>query len=68
MRAGFYQNVDKETDFLVVEEWAIPKDSDDHQRSDIFTVLLGTGTLMHRPPEILIHAVSLSTELEAWEP
>jgi quinol monooxygenase YgiN len=64
LHAGFYQNVDNETDFLVVKEWAIPKDSDDHQRSDIFTVLMGAGTLMRRPPEIMIHTVSSSTELE----
>ena len=51
-----------------IQALAIPKNSDDHQRFDIFTVLMGAGTLMHRPPEILIHAVSLSTELEAWEP
>ena len=65
MQAGFYQNVDNETDFLMVEEWATQKDSEDHLRSDIFAVLLGAGTLMHRPPEIVIHTVSHSTELGA---
>jgi quinol monooxygenase YgiN len=65
LHAGFYENVDNETDFLVVEEWATQKDSDDHLRSDIFAVLLGAGTLMHRPPEIVIHTVSHSSALEA---
>jgi len=65
MQAGFYQNVDKETDFLVVEEWASRKDSDDHLQSNIFAVVLGAGTLMRRPPEIVVHTVSGSTELEA---
>ena len=65
MHAGFYQNVDNETDFLVVEEWASQKDSDDHLQSDIFAVLLGAGCLMRRPPEIMIHTVSGSTQLEA---
>jgi quinol monooxygenase YgiN len=65
LHAGFYQNVDNETDFLVVEEWATQKDSDDHLRSDIFAVLTGAGTLMHRPPEIVIHTVSHSSALEA---
>jgi quinol monooxygenase YgiN len=64
LHAGFYQNVDNETDFLVVEKWASQKDSDDHLQSDIFAVLLGAGTLMRRPPEIMIHTVSGSTELE----
>jgi quinol monooxygenase YgiN len=49
----------------VVEKWASQKDSDDHLQSDIFAVLLGAGTLMRRPPEIMIHTVSGSTELEA---
>jgi quinol monooxygenase YgiN len=65
LHIGFYQNVDNETDFLMIEEWASQKDSDDHLRSDIFAVLLGAGTLMHRPPEIVIHTVSHSTELGA---
>jgi quinol monooxygenase YgiN len=65
LHAGFYQNVDNETDFLVVKEWAIQKDSDDHLQSDIFTVLLGAGSLIRRPPEIVIHTVSGWTELEA---
>jgi quinol monooxygenase YgiN len=65
LHAGFYQNVDNETDFLVVEKWASQKDSDDHLQSDIFAVLLGTGTLMRRLPEIMSHTVSGSTELEA---
>jgi quinol monooxygenase YgiN len=65
LHAGFYQSVENEKDFLVVEEWATQKDSDEHLRSDIFTVLLGAGSLMCRPPEIVIHPVNRSTELEA---
>ena len=63
--AGFYQDVDSETEFLVVEQWATQKDSDDHLQSDIFTVLLGSGCLMRRPPAIAIHTVSASRQLEA---
>ena len=65
LHAGFYQDVDDETEFLVVEEWATQKFADDHLQSNIFTVLIGAGTLMHRPPEIVIHTVSHSTELGA---
>jgi quinol monooxygenase YgiN len=64
LHADFYQDVENEADFLVVEEWATQKDWDDHLQSDIFTVLMGAGTLMRRPPEIVIHTVSRSTELE----
>ena len=63
--AGFYQDVEKENVFLVIEEWATQKDSNDHLRSEIFTVLMGAGSLMHRPPEIVIHTVDHSTALEA---
>ena len=62
--SGVYQNIENQDDFLVVEEWATQKDADDHQRSDIFTVLLGAGCLMRRPPEIVIHTVCHSSKLE----
>ncbi|MEJ2392877.1 MAG: antibiotic biosynthesis monooxygenase [Gammaproteobacteria bacterium] len=65
LHSGFYQDVDNEEDFLVVEEWATQVDSDNHLRSDIFTVLMGAGCLMRRSPEIMIHTVSHSKELEA---
>jgi quinol monooxygenase YgiN len=65
LHSGFYQDVENEKDFLVVSEWATQKDLDDHLRSDIFTVLMGAGSLMSRPPEIVIHTVDRSTELEA---
>ena len=48
----------------MIEEWATQEESDEHVRSDIFTVLIGAGSLMHRPPEIMIHTVCGSTELE----
>ena len=64
LHSGFYRNGENEEDFLVVEEWATQKDADDHLQSDIFKVLIGAGTLMSRPPEIVIHTVSRLTELE----
>jgi quinol monooxygenase YgiN len=62
---GCYQDIENEKDFLVVEQWASQKDADDHLRSDIFTVLLGAGCLMCRPPEIVIHTVSHATNWTA---
>ena len=64
MDAGFYQDAGNENNFLVVEKWATQKDSDRHIRSDIFMVMVGAGSLMHRPPEIMIHTVSELTTLE----
>jgi len=66
--SGFYQDLENEEDFLVVEEWATQKDSDDHLRSDIFTVILGAGSLMHGPPEVIIHTVNRSTEFATGTP
>ena len=60
----FYQDVENENDFFMVSEWDTQKDSDNHLRSDIFTVLMGARSLMHRPPEIVIHTVDRPTELE----
>jgi quinol monooxygenase YgiN len=64
LHSGFYENRENENDFLVVGEWETQKDSDDHLRSDLFTVLMGAGSLMSRPPEIVIHTVDRSVELE----
>ena len=64
LHTGFYQNFDDENGFAVVEEWATENDSDAHLRSDLFRVLLGAGSLMRKPPEIVIHTVERSTELK----
>jgi quinol monooxygenase YgiN len=65
LNADFYQNIENENKFLMLEEWATQKDSDDHLRSDIFTVLIGAGSLMRSPPKIMIHTVKSSRRLEA---
>ena len=65
LQAGFYQDAENKDDFLMVEKWATREDSDKHMRSDIFTVLIGAGSLMHRPPEIVSHTVSRSAALDA---
>jgi quinol monooxygenase YgiN len=68
LHSGFYQDLENEEDFLVVEEWATQKDSDAHLRSDIFTVILGAGSLMHGPPKVIIHTVNRSTEFATGTP
>jgi quinol monooxygenase YgiN len=64
LNSGFYKDFENENDFLMVEQWASQKDSDDHLRSNIFTVLMGAGCLMRQPPEVVIHTVGRSTDLE----
>jgi quinol monooxygenase YgiN len=62
--SNFYQNAENETDFFLVEAWENRKTLDDHLRSVGFKVLIGAGSLLSRPPEIMIHTVSHSSELE----
>jgi len=65
LHAGFYQDVENENRFLVVEEWATQKDSDNHLESDIFTVLMGAGSLMRRPPETVVYTVRHSKQIKS---
>jgi len=62
--SNFYQNAENENNFVLIEEWETRKTWDDHLRSDIFTVLMGARSLLSRPPEVTIHTVSQSSELE----
>ncbi len=62
---NFYQNVADENDFFLVEEWETREKLDNHLRSVEYRVLKGAGSLLSRPPEIMIHTVSHSSELEA---
>jgi quinol monooxygenase YgiN len=68
LHIGSYQDLENEEDLLVVEEWATQKDSDDHLRSDIFTAILGAGSLMQGPPEVIIHTVNRSTVFATGTP
>jgi quinol monooxygenase YgiN len=65
---GFYQNAEDENDFLLLETWEDRKALDDHLRSARFTILLGVRSLLSRPPEIMMHTVSQSSELAAVNP
>ncbi len=62
--SNFYQNAENENDFFLVEAWENSKALDDHLQSVRFTVLMGAGSLLSRPPEIMIYTVSNSSEFE----
>jgi len=51
--------------FSLIEEWEAREDLDRHIRSERFSVLLGTKSLLERPSEIKIHTVSHSEGAEA---
>ncbi len=46
--------------FNLFEEWETREDLDRHIRSERFSVLLGTKSLLAKPPEMKIHTVSHS--------
>ncbi|MBN1847311.1 MAG: antibiotic biosynthesis monooxygenase [Deltaproteobacteria bacterium] len=50
--------------FTVIEEWETREDLDRHIRSERFSALLGTKSLLAKPSEINIHTVSLSEGVE----
>ncbi|CAB1072170.1 hypothetical protein D1AOALGA4SA_1461 [Olavius algarvensis Delta 1 endosymbiont] len=68
LESNFYQNSENENDFFLVEAWETRKALDDHLQSVRFTVLIGAGSLLSRPPEVMIHAVSQSSELAPLPP
>jgi quinol monooxygenase YgiN len=50
--------------FSLIEEWETREDLDRHIRSERFSVLLGTKSLLAKPSEINIHTVSHSEGAE----
>jgi len=54
----FYQDIENENAFNLVEEWKTQVDLDNHLGSDHFGVLLGAMNLLSEPTEIKFNAVS----------
>ena len=59
-----FYGIDGQTVFNLIEEWENREDLDRHIRSDRFSVLLGTKSLLAKPLEIKIHTVSHSEGAE----
>jgi quinol monooxygenase YgiN len=49
----------------LLEEWQTRKDLDQHLRSDLFSVLLGTKSLLTEPHGIHIYTIDQSEGIEA---
>lgn len=60
-----FSDIEEKNVFSLVEEWETREDLDDHIKSDRFSVLLGTKSLLCEPPQIQIHTVSHSEGMEA---
>ena len=61
------QDIESENSFSLVQCWQNREDLDNHLRSDKFTVLMGTKSLLSRPWEITVNEVTHSTGWEAVE-
>ncbi len=59
-----YRDIEESNVFSLIEEWQTHGDLDDHIKSDRFSVLLGTKSLLYEAPQIKIHTVSHSEGME----
>ena len=57
-------DIEGKTVFSLIEEWETREDLDRHIRSERFSVLLGTKSLLCEPSQIEIHTVSHSEGME----
>ena len=62
---SFYQDVQDENAFNLIEEWQTQDDLDNHLRSDNFGILLGAMNLLSEPPDIKLNAISYTAGIEA---
>jgi len=62
---GIFCDIEDKNVFYLISEWKTRKDLDHHMRSDIFSVLLGTKTLLCEPLKFQIVTVSDSEGIEA---
>ena len=59
-----FRDIEDENVFSLIDEWETREDLDDHIKSDRFSILLGTKSLLYEPPQIEIHTVSHSEGME----
>ena len=59
-----FRDIEDKNVFSLIQEWQTREDLDDHIRSDRFSVLLGTKSLLCEPQQIEIHTVSQSEGME----
>jgi quinol monooxygenase YgiN len=65
MSCNFYQDVENENIFSVIEAWKTQEELDSHLKSDMFSALIGTKSLLVESPEINIKAISYTAGMEA---
>ena len=55
-----FRDIEDKNGFDLIVEWKTREDLDHYIRSDRFSVLLGTKSLLSEPPQIEIHTISHS--------
>jgi quinol monooxygenase YgiN len=65
MSCYFYQDVENENIFSLIETWKTQEELDIHLKSDMFSALIGIESLLIKPPEINIKAISYNAGMEA---
>ena len=64
LRSRVFRDIEDQNGFGLIAEWETREDLDHYIRSDKFSVLLGTKSLLCEPPQIEIHTVSHSEGME----
>jgi quinol monooxygenase YgiN len=59
------RDIEDKNVFSLIQAWETRKDLDNHIKSDRFSVLLGTKSLLCEPQQIEIHTVSTTEGMEA---
>jgi quinol monooxygenase YgiN len=59
-----FRDIEDEKVFSRIDEWETREDLNDHIKSDRFSILLGTKSLLYEPPQIEIHTVCHSEGME----
>jgi quinol monooxygenase YgiN len=64
LRSHCFRDIEDKNSFGLFVEWETREDLDNYIKSDRFSVLLGTKSLLCEPPQIEIHTVSHSEGME----
>jgi quinol monooxygenase YgiN len=63
-RCDFFQNIEKENELCLLEEWDTRDNLMKSLKSNNFKVLRGAMNLLREPLELMTHSISQSTELK----
>jgi quinol monooxygenase YgiN len=60
----FYEDMEHENTFALLEKWKTQEDLDKHIRMEIFRMLIGVMDILSGPPEILFEEISHTSGIE----